>query len=145
MFLRKLIREEVYRILSEQDDNPTMDVFANISQQIGGDIENLSKIITTQSQDVKNADNEFKANSQLKSKLNQGNPQKVGLERELPAKQKDIETRKKQLKDLEKAKKGLEQAQGEIEKQKIELEKMKKTKSGEEGPTSILPSHESPI
>jgi uncharacterized protein (DUF3084 family) len=145
MFLRKLIREEVYRILSEQDDNPTMDVFANISQQIGDDIENLSKIITTQNQDVKNADNEFKANSQLKSKLNQGNPQKVGLERELPAKQKDIETRKKQLKDLEKAKKGLEQAQGEIEKQKIELEKMKKTKSGEEGPTSNLPSHESPI
>jgi uncharacterized protein (DUF3084 family) len=145
MSLRKLIREEVVKILSEQDSNPAMDMFANISQQIGNDIENITKIITTQNQDVKNSDNEFKANSQLKSKLNQGNPQKVGLERELPAKQKDIENRKKQLKDLEKAKKGLEQAQSEIQKQQIELEKMKTSKSGEEGPTSNLPSHESPI
>lgn len=145
MKLRKIIREQISTILNEAEHSSTEDIFAGIGQQIANDIENINKIITTQNQDMKNADNEYKANYQLKSKLNADNPQKAGLERELPVKQKDIVKRKQQLKDLQDAQKGLQQAQDELDKKQKELDQMKAQKNGEEAPESSLPSHESPI
>lgn len=146
MNIRKIIREQIYKVL-EQDTN---DIFGstlqNIQTQLQGDLENVGSIIKTHTTDIKNLDNQIKSNLQLKSKLDAKNPHKKGLEREIPETQKDYENRKKQLKDLEDAKRGLEDAQKEIQKQKIELEKNQATaKKGEEKPQSNLPSLESPI
>ncbi len=151
MDLRKIIKEEIERILREDDmnaDSSVIDgVLVNIEDQLAQDLENINKIYQTQNLDLKNKDNEIKANLQLKSKLDATSPQKKGLEREIPEDQKDYEKRKKQLKDLELAKKGMESAKSEIEKQKIELEKQNnQTKSGQkQSPITVLPSLQSPI
>jgi len=149
MNIRKIIREAIYNMFEQEDDMNALfgNTLQGIQTQLQNDLENVDKIITTQQTDVKNLDNQIKANLQLKSKLDAQNPHKKGLEREIPENQKDYEKRKKQVKDLEAAKKGLQDAQKEIEKQKAELaKKTAETKKGaKERPESNLPSLESPI
>lgn len=149
MNIRKIIREAIYNMFEQEDDMNALfgNTLQGIQTQLQNDLENVDKIITTQQTDVKNLDNQIKANLQLKSKLDAQNPHKKGLEREIPENQKDYEKRKKQVKDLEAAKKGLQDAQKEIERQKAELaKKTAETKKGaKEGPESNLPSLESPI
>lgn len=149
MNIRKIIREAIYNMFEQEDDMNALfgNTLQGIQTQLQNDLENVDKIITTQQTDVKNLDNQIKANLQLKSKLDAQNPHKKGLEREIPETQKDYEKRKKQVKDLENAKKGLQDAQKEIERQKAELaKKTAETKKGaKEGPESSLPSLESPI
>lgn len=147
MNLRKIIREELNRMLEANEANPIDNIVQNIQTQLTTDLKNIDAIISTQQLDVKNKDNQIKANLQLKSKLDATNPQKKGLEREIPEDQKDYEKRKKQLKDLEDAKKGMEAAKKEIEKQKMDMEAQAEldAKSGKKAPESNLPSLESPI
>lgn len=146
MDIRKIIREQVERLINEADANGggMFDgALGNIDDIITKDLENVETIIKTQQIDIKNKDNEIKTDMQLKSKLDATSPHKKGLEREIPEKQKDYEVRKKQLKDLEDAKKGLETAKKEIDKQKIDLAKQAAKNNG--GKSSALPSLESPI
>lgn len=149
MNIRKLIREEIRKVLNEEDGSESLfgGAIGNIEAQLQDDLENVTGIINTQQTDLKNKDNEIKADLQLKSKLDAKNPHKMGLEREVPEKQKDYEVRKKQLKNLEDAKKGLITAKAEIEKQKMDMEKSAKSAkpgAAEEIP-SVLPTLQSPI
>jgi len=150
MNLRKIIKEQISRVFQEEDmgfDSAIGGAIGSIEGELANNMIGINDIIKTQTTDIKNQDNEIKANMQLKSKLDASSPEKKGLEREIPEAQKDYEKRKKQLKDLEDTKKGLEKAQSEIEKQKLELQKQtsNSTKSTEQGPISNLPSLESPI
>jgi chromosome segregation ATPase len=149
MNIRKVIREQIYKIMEQEQDDASLfgNTLDNIQTQLQTDLENVGTIIKTQDTDIKNLDNQIKSNLQLKGKLDAQNPHKKGLEREIPEYQKDYEKRKKQLKDLQDAKKGLEDAQAQINKQKMDLEKStSQNKPGEENsPESSLPSLESPI
>lgn len=154
MNLRKLIREAIGDMFQgdESGTGPLIgDTLTNIQQTLDTDLQNVNSIVQTHTVDMKNKDNEIKANLELKSKLDQNNPHKKGLEREIPEDQKDYENRKKQLKDLQDAVKGMISAKDQIEKQKQELEKQSlktatQDKSGKKQPiASVLPSLESPI
>lgn len=151
MNLRKIIREQISRILEDDVtgiNSVVDDTLGNIGTQLTNDLQNVDTIIKTHQTDLKNKDNQIKTNLQLKSKLDATNPEKKGLERQIPEDQKDFERRKKQLTDLENAKKGIISAQSEIEKQRIELQKQsaaKKNKPGEAPLDSVLPSLQSPI
>lgn len=154
MDIRKFIREEVERMLQEQDvadDSLFGGAIGNIEAELEKDLTNVSAIINTQQIDMKNRDNEIKANLQLKSKLDSKNPHRKGLESQLPEDQKDFELRKKQLKDLQNAQLGLTSAQKEIQKNKLEMEKQAKQSTSQSASTgqktipSVLPSLQSPI
>jgi chromosome segregation ATPase len=152
MNLRKIIREQISRILEEADvtgiNSVVDDTLGNIGTQLTNDLQNVDSIIKTHQIDLKNKDSQIKTNLQLKSKLDAANPEKKGLERQIPEDQKDLERRRKQLKDLEMAQKGIVDAQSEIEKQRLELQKQTATQSnnpGEAQSDSVLPSLESPI
>lgn len=147
MNIRKIIREQINIIFEEENTSLFGDALSNIGTEIDTDVNNIGAIINTHKTDINNMDNQIKTNIQLKSKLNSKNPQKKGLEAQIPEMQKDYEARKKQLKDLENARLGLQSAKSEIEKQKIEMEKQanlpsngEKTKS-----VSVLPTLQSPI
>lgn len=153
MNLKKIIREQISLVLNENDITGTNsvvdDTINNIGIQLTSDLQNVDTIIKTQQIDLKNKDNQIKANLQLKSKLDAAAPEKKGLERQIPEDQKDLEKRKQQMKDLEDAKKGMQTAQSEIEKQKIELARqakmqVKTTQNTSKTP-SVLPSLQSPI
>lgn len=153
MNLRKIIREQISQVFRE-DDATDGSLFGGALTDIGGqlqkDLDNVGAIITTHQTDMKNMDNQIKADLQLKSKLDAKNPHKKGLEREIPEEQKEYEQRKKQLKDLIDAQAGLSDAQKEIEKQKLDMEKQTKSagqsQSGADQSTpSVLPSLQSPI
>lgn len=154
MDIRKLIREEVEKILKEQDatgDSLFGGAIGNIETELQKDLTNVGAIISTQQIDMKNRDNEIKANLQLKSKLDAKSPHRKGLERQLPEDQKDFEIRKKQLKDLQNAQVGLTTAQKEIQKQKLDMEKQtaqaasKSTATSKKTISSVLPTLQSPI
>lgn len=152
MNLRKIIREQISRILEEADvtgiNSVVDDTLGNIGTQLTNDLQNVDSIIKTHQIDLKNKDSQIKTNLQLKSKLDAANPEKKGLERQIPEDQKDLERRRKQLKDLEMAQKGIVDAQSEIEKQRLELQKQTATQSNNPGQAqsdSVLPSLESPI
>lgn len=151
MNLRKIIREEISRIFQEQDAAGDTSVLGGaltgIDTELTTDLDNINNIVKTHTIDLKNKDNQIKANNQLKSKLDAATPQRKGLEREIPEDQKDYEKRKKQLKDLQDAKDGIEKAKSEIEKQKVELQNQTlNTQTGtKQSNTSVLPSLQSPI
>lgn len=147
MNIRKIIREEIQRLFHE-DDNNTGGMFGSaldsIDTELGTDLTNVKTIIATHQTDIKNMDNEIKVDSQLKSKLDQNNPHRKGLEVEIPQKQKDFEMRKKQLKDLQDTQKGLEDAQTKIEKQQTDMQSQTKS-GGKQATPSVLPSLPSAI
>lgn len=149
MNIRKVIREQIYKIMEQEQDDASLfgNTLDNIQTQLQTDLENVGTIIKTQDIDIKNLDNQIKSNLQLKGKLDAQNPHKKGLEREIPEYQKDYEKRKKQLKDLQDAKKGLEDAQNQINNQKMDLQKKtsQSTPGEENAPESNLPSLQSPI
>lgn len=147
MNLRKIIREEIGRVFQEDEAglNPVLGGALNgIEDTLSADLNNITNIVKTQTTDTTNKDNEIKANLQLKSKLDSKNPHRIGLEREIPEDQKELEIRKKQLKDLQNAQKGIQDAQAEIEKQKKDAE-LQSVATQKKPTQSVLPSLQSPI
>ena len=146
MDIRKIIREEIQRLFNEVDNTGGMfsGALKNIGTELGTDLKNVKAIIATHQTDIHNMDNQIKSDSQLKSKLDQNNPHRKGLEREIPEKQKDFQNRKKQLKDLQNAEKGLGDAQSKIEKQQISM-KIQDANGGKKAVQSVLPTLPSAI
>jgi chromosome segregation ATPase len=147
--IRKIIREQIEKIFNEDDQNLGTGLFggalANINTELQTDADNVNQIVTTQQMDLKNMDNQIKSDSQLKSKLDNNNPHRKGLEVEIPQKQKEYDARQKQLKDLQDVAKGLVDAQTDIQKQqKQSTQNMNKT-STQTKIASVLPSLPSAI
>lgn len=140
--LRKIIRKNVQELFEAIDGGILDDAMTNLQNQISSNIENLESIKKTMDQDIKNKENELKGHKQLKSQLPAQNADRQGLERQIPAKQKEIDNQKKQTQDIDKAKKGFEKAQAELEKQQIQIAQKAK---GDGGTQEILPSLQSPI
>ena len=149
MDIRKIIKEEISKIF-EQDAQSTLfgDTMSSIEDELSNNLAQVGNIINTQTTDLKDKDSEIKANLQLKSKLNPSNPHRVGLEREIPVTQKLYVDRQKQLKDLQGTQKAMQDAQTKIANQQKELQKQQsqqKVSGGNQKPTSVLPSLQSPI
>jgi len=140
--LRSIIRKEINLIFEAMDGGVLDDAMTNIEDQITANIKNLDDIKKATDQDVENKENIVKGQKQLKSQLPAQNPDRQGLEKEIPAKEKEIVTQKKQGKDIEKAKTDFQKTQDELAKKQAELAQAKP--DGEKG-TPVLKSLESPI
>lgn len=141
--IRHIIRKELASLFEAVDGGVLDDAMGDIQAQIVANIENLENIKKTNDQDIKNKENELKGQKQLKGQLPAQNPDRQGLEREIPAKQKEIDKQKKQVKDIEKAQTDFEKAQEELQKQQLKLAQA--DKGEEKGSESTLKSLESPI
>ncbi len=154
MNIRKFIREEISRVFRE---DATDDILGGAVNDIGtmlqADIENINGIIDTQRTNLKNDKLVYKQDSQKKGAIspkigNIDNPEKKGLERELPLVNQLNMEKEKQIKDLENAQKGLATAKIDLDKKQAEIEKQSKMQaknSGKEQTASVLPSLQSPI
>lgn len=141
--LRNIIRKEVNLIFEAAMDGGVLDdAMSNIEAQIDTNIKNLEDIKKTTDQDIKNKENVVKGKKQLRSQLPAQNPDRQGLEKEVPAKEKEISAEKKQAEDIEKAKTDFQKTKEELAKKQAELANAKP--EGEKG-TSVLKTLESPI
>lgn len=154
MNIRKIIREEISRVFRE---DATDDILGGAVNDIGtmlqGDIENINGIIDTQKTSLKNDKLVYKQDNQKKGAIspkigNVDNPEKKGLERELPLRNQLNTEKEKQIKDLEDAQKGLVTAKVDLDKKQSEIENQSKIQtqnSGKQQTASVLPSLQSPI
>lgn len=154
MNIRKIIREEISRIFREDAADDILGGAVNdIGTMLQADIENINGIIDTQKTNLKNDKLVYKQDNQKKGAIspkigNIDNPEKKGLERELPLVNQLNMEKEKQIKDLEDAQKGLATAKVDLDKKQAEIEKQSKMqaqKSGKQQTTSVLPSLQSPI
>lgn len=159
MNIRKIIREQISNVFKEADTSGdaansilggTVDDIGAMLQQ---DIDNMKKIIDTQKTSLKNDQNTYKQDSQKKNTIsakigNIDNPEKKGLEREMPLRNQLNHAKEVQIKDLEDAAKGIESAKADLDKKRIEIEKQAKEQektTGKSSTPSVLPSLQSPI
>ncbi len=154
MNIRKFIREEISRVFREDASDDVLGSAVNdIGTMLQGDIENITGIIDTQRTNLKNDKLVYKQDNQKKGAIspkigNVDNPEKKGLERELPLRNQLNMEKEKQIKDLEDAQKGLQTAKVDLDKKQAEIEKQSKMqaqKSGKQQTASVLPSLQSPI
>lgn len=154
MNIRKFIREEISRVFREDAAEDILGGAVNdIGTMLQGDIENISGIIDTQRTNLKNDKLVYKQDNQKKGSIspkigNVDNPEKKGLERELPLMNQLNMEKEKQIKDLEDAQKGLQAAKIDLDKKQAEIEKQSKMQaknSGKEQTASVLPNLQSPI
>ena len=148
MNIRKIIREQIKKVFEDNTGGMFGGALDGISNQLQTDLDNVGAIIATHQTDIKNKDTEIKADSDLQSKLDQNNPHKIGLTREIPEMKKDLDVRKKQLKDLETAEKGLTDAQTQIAKQQSNSQAQQNNSKADTGKAKIasnLPSLPNPI
>jgi len=159
MNIRKIIREEISRIFQEEDSvlNAGNDVLGGTVNDIGTmlqkDIDNIAGIVNTQTTSLKNDQAVYKQDNQKKNTISNkigdiDNPEKKGLEREMPLRNQLNIAKDKQLKDLMAAQKGLMTAQSDLKKKQDEIEKQAQQQAKKTGKTStpsILPSLQSPI
>lgn len=154
MNIRKFIREEISRVFREDASDDVLGSAVNdIGTMLQGDIENITGIIDTQRTNLKNDKLVYKQDNQKKGAIspkigNVDNPEKKGLERELPLRNQLNMEKEKQIKDLEDAQKGLNVAKTDLEKKQLEIEKQAQQQAKSTGKTSspsVLPSLQSPI
>lgn len=159
MDIRKIIREEISRMFQEEDAtlNTGNDVLGGAMNDIGAmlqkDIDNIAGIVNTQTTSLKNDQAVYKQDNQKKNTISNkigdiDNPEKKGLEREMPLRNQLNIAKDKQLKDLVAAQKGLVAAQSDLQKKQAEIEKQAQQQAKATGKTStpsILPSLQSPI
>ena len=115
-------------LLTEEESAVAADINADIDK-----IGNIKKRLTSK---LKADEEEWKSKNTLKGKLPNNNPEKKGLNLELPEKKKEIEGSKKDLKaigDLEK------KIKTDMEKKKVEDEKEAEVAQKTGKPTSNLP------
>lgn len=125
--LRLKIRSLI-SLLTEEESTVTADINAGV-EKIG----DIKKRLTSK---LKADEEEWKSKNQLKGKLPNNNPEKKGLNLELPEKKKEIESSKKDLKaigDLEK------KIKTDMEKKAVEDEKEAEVAQKTGKPTSNLP------
>ena len=147
MDIRRLIKEQIQKVFEDNLNSDTLfgGALDDINGQLQTDLDSVGKIITTHQTDIKNQDNEIKADSQLQSKLDQSNPHKIGLTREIPEMKKDLDARKKQLQDLQNVQQGITDAQNQIQKQNDTMQNSQQGVQGTQKTQSVLPSIQSPI
>ena len=154
MNIRKIIREEISRVFREDASDDILGGAVNdIGTMLQGDIENINGIIDTQKTNLTNDKLVYKQDNQKKGALSPkigsiDNPEKKGLEREMPLRNQLNMEKERQIKDLENAQKGLATAKVDLDKKQAEIEKQSKIqaqKSGKQQTTSVLPSLQSPI
>ena len=132
MNIRKFIREEISRVFREDASDDVLGSAVNdIGTMLQGDIENITGIIDTQRTNLKNDKLVYKQDNQKKGAIspkigNVDNPEKKGLERELPLRNQLNMEKEKQIKDLEDAQKGLQTAKVDLDKKQAEIEKQSK-------------------
>lgn len=132
MNIRNIIKKSVIAYLLEQEqpgEEPEQDFIVKL--------DDIKKRLDL---DLKDSESEYKAKEQMKGKLTANNPDRKGLERELPELKKQIEKKKTDVQDLENSK-------GELEKLNIEKDKLKASQSisAVEKTPSVLPSLNSGI
>ncbi len=141
--LRLIIREQLSQLFEAMDGGVLDDAMGELQTQISSNIENLENIKKSTDQDIKNKENEVKGQKQLKGQLPSQNPDRQGLEREIPAKEKEIDKQKKDAEKILKAKTDFEKAKQELQKQQL---KLAQTDKGEEkSAESTLKPLSSPI
>lgn len=155
MNIRKIIREQISRVFQEEDASNDIlgGAVADIGTMLQRDIENINGIINTQSTSLKNDKITYKQDNQKKGAISAkigdiDNPEKKGLEREMPLRNQLNQSKEKQIKDLEVAQKGLNTAKTDLEKKQLEIEKQAQQQAKNTGKTStpsVLPSLQSPI
>lgn len=133
MNIRNIIKKSILTYLLEQEEVPGGETEQNFILKL----DDIKKRLDT---DVKDSESEYKAKEQMKGKLTANNPDRKGLERELPELKKQLEKKKSDVQDLENSK-------SELEKLNIEKEKLQATQSvsAAEKNSSILPSLNSGI
>jgi hypothetical protein len=155
MNIRKIIREQISRVFKEADASDSIlgGAVSDIGTMLQKDIDNINNIIDTQRTSLRNDKVVYKQDNQKKNAISPkigdiDNPEKKGLEREMPLRNQLNHSKEKQVKDLEDAQKGLVAAQSDLEKKRLEIEKQaaqQEKTSGKSTTPSILPSLESPI
>lgn len=155
MNIRKIIREQISRVFKEADASDSIlgGAVNDIGTMLQKDIDNINNIIDTQKTGLKNDKVVYKQDNQKKNAISAkigdvDNPEKKGLEREMPLRNQLNHAKEMQVKDLEDAQKGLVAAQSDLEKKRLEIEKQAKQQektSGKSTTSSVLPSLESPI
>jgi hypothetical protein len=158
MNIRKIIREQISQVFKEVDaTDAANDILGGTVNDIGAmlqqNIDNMNKIIATQQTTLKNDKAVYKQDSQKKNAISPkigdiDNPEKKGLEREMPLRNQLNHAKEVQIKDLEDAAKGIESAKIDLDKKRLEIEKQAKEQSkasGKSSTQSVLPSLQSPI
>lgn len=140
--IRNIIREQLENLFEQMDGGILDGAMADLQDQITSNIENLESLEKSTDQDIKNSENELKGQKQLKGQLPTQNPERQGLERQIPATEKELEKKRKGVDSIKKAQEDFKKAQQELQKQQAQI---KQSSSKEDGNSEILPSLESPI